>query len=711
MGPRIVLLAALALPAAGAAAADAPGAPGAKTVWAPADKQGFGTATGVRSKVWFTLQGGALSEVYYPTLGTPNVRDLELVVSDGRTFTDRERSATRNRVELLRGRGLTYRQVNTATSGRYRIVKTYVTDPRRDTVLVSVRFRSLTGRPYRVYVLHDPALSNDGDDDTGAAAGRTLVASDGTSAAALRAAPGFRRRSSGYLGASDGWTDLRADHRMDWSYARAAQPGNVVQTARTALDGVRHTRLRLALGFGGTGAAARAAAAGSLRQGYAPTARHYAAGWRAYLRRLRRPPRSVRGLRRTYAASVMLLAAHEDKTFRGASIASPTMPWVWGANTIEHPSGPYHLVWARDLYQVATAQLAAGDRAAARRLLGFLFERQQKTDGSFPQNSEVTGAEHWTSLQLDEVSFPIVLAWQLRRFDAGAWRRHVKPAADFILANGPQTPQERWENQSGYSPATIAAEIAALVCASDIARRNGDTAAATRYAATADDWRSRVDSWTVTTNGPLADHPYYLRLTKDGNPNAGTTYDIGDSGPSSVDQRRVVDPSFLELVRLGVKRATDPNVVRTLPVVDRELKVSTPHGPFWHRFSFDGYGETRSGEPWEIGTPDTFRTLGRAWPIFAGERGEYALADGRPAARYLRAMAGAANQGSLIPEQVWDGRPPTGRPGFRLGEGTFSATPLAWSHAQFVRLAWSIDAGRPVETPSVVACRYVRRCR
>jgi glucoamylase len=104
MGARIGLLAALAtlaLPAAGAA--DAPGAPGAKTVWAPADKQGFGTATGVRSKVWFTLQGGALSEVYYPTLGTPSVRDLELVVSDGRTFTDRERSATRKRVELLRG--------------------------------------------------------------------------------------------------------------------------------------------------------------------------------------------------------------------------------------------------------------------------------------------------------------------------------------------------------------------------------------------------------------------------------------------------------------------------------------------------------------------------------------------------------------------------------------------------------------------------------
>ena len=159
-------------------------------------------------------------------------------------------------------------------------------------------------------------------------------------------------------------------------------------------------------------------------------------------------------------------------------------------------------------------------------------------------------------------------------------------------------------------------------------------------------------------------------------------------------------------MRLGVKRSTTRRCCNTLQVVDEQLGVDTPNGTFWHRFNFDGYGETATGGPWDITEPDTFTTFGRIWPIFAGERGEYELLAGRPAADQLAAMAGAANEGWMIPEQVWDENPPSGQPGFPRGEGTFSATPLAWSHAQFVRLAWSIEAGRPVEQPSIVACRY-----
>jgi glucoamylase len=267
-----------------------------------------------------------------------------------------------------------------------------------------------------------------------------------------------------------------------------------------------------------------------------------------------------------------------------------------------------------------TALLAAGDRAGADRALTYLFNEQQKQDGSFPQNSHVDGTQRWENVQLDEVAFPIVLAWQLGRNDGDTYFNHVKKAADYIVANGPDTPQERWENQGGWSPATIAAEIAGLVCAADIAKTNGDQASAKRYLSTADNWQQNVEEWTVTTNGPLADHPYYLRITKDGNPNAPTTYSIGDSGPSAIDQRLVVDTSYLELVRLGVKAADDPNIVQTLGVVDskaivgpfstppyepqkRGLRVDTPNGTFWHRFNFDGYGETRDGGPWDIGYP------------------------------------------------------------------------------------------------------------
>ena len=220
------------MPAAAGAApsSTAPGAPGAKAFWTPANKQGFGTSTTTQSKLWHTLQGGELTEVYYPDLGTPALRDLQLIVTDGRTFTDRETDATNQHVELVDKRSLTYRQINTAKSGRYRIIKTYVTDPARNALLVDVRFQSLTGRPYQVYAYVDPSLSNDGNDDSGTTSHGALLTQDAAAGSALVAEPSFGRTSTGYLDASDGWVDLRDDHRMDWQY-RSSPNGNVVQTA------------------------------------------------------------------------------------------------------------------------------------------------------------------------------------------------------------------------------------------------------------------------------------------------------------------------------------------------------------------------------------------------------------------------------------------------------------------------------------------------
>jgi glucoamylase len=695
--PLLVLL--LAVPGT-AVAEPAPGGPGEKAVWTEADKDGFGTSHTLASKVWHTLDDGRMTEVYYPDLGTPAVRDLQLVVSDGYSFSEREQDATRQRVRLLDAKSLTYQQVNTDRDGLYRITKTYTTDPARSTVLIRVSFKALTHRRLRVYVLHDPALSNNGDDDSAAGARGGLAAWDAEAAAALLSSKGFRSTSNGFFGTESADVGRRYD---------SAGPGNVVQSGRLPLDGRRHRRLTLALGFGANTDAALDTARASLKRGFSDADHAYRHGWHRYLGSLRDRPRSAAAHGPAYWVSLMVLAASEDKAHRGAGVASPSMPWAWGLLTIDDPSDAYHLVWSRDLYQVGTALLAAGDRPGAERALTFLFEEQQKPDGSFPQNSLVDGTPRWTNLQLDEVALPLVLAWQLHRFDASTYAQHVKPAADFIVANGPVTPQERWENQEGYSPATIAAEIAGLVSAADIARRNGDAASAAGWEAVADDWQSKVDAWTATSNGPYSPRPYYLRLTKDGNPQAGTTYSIGDGGPAAADQRSVVDPSYLELVRLGVKRFDDPTVLNTVAVVDQQLGVDTPNGRFWHRFSFDGYGERRDGGPWDISDPETFETLGRIWPIFAGERGEYELLAGRSAEEQLAAMAASANEGWMMPEQVWDENPPSGQPGFPRGEGTFSATPLAWSHAQFVRLALSIDVGRPVEQPAIVARRYDSR--
>ena len=191
--------------------------------------------------------------------------------------------------------------------------------------------------------------------------------------------------------------------------------------------------------------------------------------------------------------AAMVLKGLEDKTFRGASIASPSTPWGGGPNANEPTVSGYHGVWARDLYHVATAFDAMGDRATANRLLDYLFRVQQKRDGSFPQNSWVDGRPIGNGLQMDQVGLPLVLAYQLGRTDRETWRKHIKPAADFILRRGPRTDQDRWEEKPGYSPSTIAAQIAGLVCAAEIARINGDRSSANAYLETADKWAENVE--------------------------------------------------------------------------------------------------------------------------------------------------------------------------------------------------------------------------
>ncbi|MGH1565227.1 glycoside hydrolase family 15 protein [Mumia sp. DW29H23] len=707
-----------AVPAAAAPGDPAPDGPGRKSTWTEADKTGFGTARSRRSNVWFTLQRGRVSEVFYPDLSTPSVRSLELIVTDGATFTDRESVRMRPSTARPDARSLRFEQVG-GRAGRYRLTKQIATDPRRDSLVLRVRLRSLDGRRYKLFVRYDPALTNNGMDDRAWTAGRTLVASDGQVATTLRATPRFGARSNGFVGrASDGWRDLRTDHALDRRH-RSAGPGNVVQTARVSrVDGLRgRQRATITLGFGRRPAAARAAAAVSSRSGWASVQRRYDRGWHRYLASLRRVPRTAARVRREYLASALVLAAAEDKLNPGAVVASPSAPWVWGDEVpdLSSPSGAYHLVWSRDSYEFGSAMWAMGDRAAARRIVDWLFRVQQKPDGSFPQNSDVTGKPVWSELQLDEVALPIVLARLTGKTDAATYQG-VKRAADFLASfrdeetgrAAPYSPQERWENQSGYSPNSIAAQIAGLVCAADIARRNGDAASAARWLRLADSWAAQVKDWTVTTTGPLSTRPYFLRLTKNGQPDTASPYQMGDGGPVQIDQRRVVDPSFLALTRWGILPPDDPDVVSSLPVVDRELKVSTPNGPFWRRFSFDGYGETRDGGQWTITDPGTFTTLGRGWPILTGERGEQEVAAGRDASAYLATVAAAANSGDMISEQVWDGRPPTGRACCSAGEGTRAATPLVWSHGVLVRLAWSMQLGRPADQQAVVAQRYLR---
>ena len=427
----------------------------------------------------------------------------------------------------------------------------------------------------------------------------------------------------------------------------------------------------------------------------------YQHGWKRALGQLKPVPAGLSDtLARQYLASVMTIKAHEDKTQRGAFIASLTFPWGQAVDATGNGGGGngYHFVWARDEYQQVSSLLAAGDTAAAQRAVNWLFTKQQLPDGHFPQNSTVDGTPDQTNVQLDETAFPIILAWQISQFDPAFYSAHIAKAADYLVANGPVTPQERWEETGGYSPSTIADEIAGLTAAAAIASKVGDAAGAAIYQATADSWQRQIESWTYTTTGNLSDGKYYVRITTNGNPDDGATRNWAN-GAGVHPENAIVDAGFLELTRLGVKAPNDPYVAHSLAAVDESIKVATPSGDTWKRYTFDGYGETAEGAPW------TGVGIGRPWPLLSGERGEYVLANGGNALPYLQTMANTANSGYMIPEQIWDQADPTSF-NHVFGKGTGSAAPLAWATAQFVRLAQGISGGKPVETPSVVADRY-----
>jgi glucan 1,4-alpha-glucosidase len=729
----------------------APDAPGALSHFDLARKDCLGTARNSTSKVWYTVADGVLSDVYYPTIDNTNVETLQYVVTDGSTFTDLQTRDTTYAVRALpASAGMACEVTATAKSGAYAIRTDYVTDPSRDTLLMQVTFLPRRSG-LKLYVRFDPTVNGNGGGgpgnggaDSATIDGSTghpvLVASDPVTAtnaanrdyaqpvyAALDGA--FGATASGFAGtASDGLVELDTAHALTPAY-RDASGGNVVQTAEVQLG--RSGSTVLALGFGASQQDAVSQAEGSLRTGFAPTFAQYALGWLAYDATLT-PPRPDRfaglslGERRRltseYYASANVLKASEDKTFPGAIVASLASPWGQAVSAGDPNNtyfGSYREVFARDLYEAWTGLMADGDRATARDATLFLFDRQQLPDGSMPRNSLVNGrtAPDSFNTQLDEVAYPILMADQLGLTDASLYTDHIVPAANFLVSHGPSFGPERWEEQSGYSPSTIAAEIAGLAAAADLARANGDAPSANLWLGVADDWQRQIKAWTVTTNGPLASHPYFIRLSKTGDPIAAIAYNLGNGGPT-LDQRAVMDAGFLELVRLGELPASDPDVLQTLPVLDATIEAQTASGPGWHRYNGDGYGDGASdGHPWAPSDKGT----GHLWPVLSAERGEQQLAtgDAAGAAALLDGMARFASGVGLIPEQAWElpdlaaspfgTAPETASIGFANGGPAGSAAPLTWSAGAFVRLTGDLAAGRNVVLPSVTFSRYVAR--
>ncbi|MEZ5306651.1 MAG: glycoside hydrolase family 15 protein [Pyrinomonadaceae bacterium] len=703
---------------------DAPSGPGIDAQWASAGKQGVGTSESLASKVWYTIEGGALTDIYYPNVTVNNVSQMYFVVEDtslGTITTERDETVANSVRAGIDDDGkpivnsLAFTQINAAKDGAWTIEKRYVTDANQNTVLFLVDFKPKK-EGLKLYLFFDPSIANSGMGDTGWNSANGFAAADGDVVSYLGCGGcSFEDRTNGFLGVNDGLSQLRKGGVTE-RYSRAAN-GNIVQFARIVTDGrVVAKRFEIALGFGSNEAEAKKAATETIAKGFEAISDNYLSGWKRYLASI---PSVDAEFLDQYRMAAMTLKAHEDKTFRGANIASLTVPWGGAANANENNVGGYHLVWSRDLYQVFTAYLALGDREAATRALEFLLKVQQKPDGSFPQNSWLDGKPFWGSLQLDEVAYPLIMAHKIGMDDSETYKKHLRPAANFIVENGPMTPQERWEEESGYSPSTIAAEIAGLVCAAEIAEKNGDGAAARKFRSTADFWNRNLERWTATSVGPFGNGNYYLRITSEGHPNERNPIEL-NNGAGVFPEDQVVDAGFLELVRLGIRRADDPLILKSLKVIDEKIRVNTPNGESFYRYNGDGYGEMDDGRRWNWDGKYTGK--GRLWALLAGERGQFELersllggdgADGHRASAKarLRAMKAFANDGLMIPEQIWDREavpenPSIFSPRLSFGEGTGSATPLAWSMAQFIRLATNLKAGKNLDKPEIVSKRY-----
>jgi glucoamylase len=768
----ILVCGALQLQAASAAPVPsgtaASGGPGAASYFDLARKDCLGTADNTGSKVWYTVADGVLSDVYEPTIDNTNVETLQYVVTDGSTFTDLQ---TRDMTYTVQAdpTGMECTITSTDAKHGFELVTTYVTDPQRDTVLMNTRIEPTKGSTanvggLQVYARLDAHVNGDGGGGTQNAGGNTGVvdartgvpvvySTNTTTEAANRtyAVPTYMamtatsagQASVGYEGtASDGLTQLDDAHAL--TPTTSAADGHIVATENVTPRRGAGDEFTLALGFGRSQQQAVSTAAASLHAPFPLTAWAYTNTWNAYDRALNRPPRSVPGqsertIRKTYYLDANVLKASEDKTFPGAVAASLASPWGQAINAGDDVNGEpvyfgsYREIFARDSYEAFTGFLADGDLATARAQVKFLLDDQQLPTGEIPRNSLPNGkaAPDTGGDQLDETADPILMAYLSGLGgDDTLWTEHIKPAADFLVAHGPSFGVERWEEQSGYSPSTIAAEIAGLTAAAAIADEHHDTADAAVYQATADDFQRNVESWTVTSTGPDSASPYFLRLSKTGDPNAATSYNLSNGGPTAA-QDTVIDGGFQELVRLGELSASAPVVKNSLSVLDNAISVKTPSGTGYYRYgtnaadgSADGYGDCYQpsqtscatvGEPW----PTTDVGTGHLWPVLSGERGESAIAEGDPseASAMLSFMINSASGEGLVPEQVWEdpdvaaspygSDPTTASIGFTDGQAAGSASPLTWAQAQELRLIVDLGTGRDTDTPAITTARYV----
>src|ERR1700677_366831 len=681
-------------------------------------KSMVGTAVNsAASAVYFTGYRGDVSEIYYPTVDTLATANMEFLVGDtARTFLDEEKNqswtVTRPGFGVKRG------QAQDRNPGHnWQVTKTIFSDPSNNTLIQQTTFKALSGKTvgdFNLYVLYKPYLKNAAminSAKTVSSGGQTyLVASsnDGSEFSALGASLGWTVEnavtmiSNGYSGVNDGWQDLNMNNpspfTMRWAYSSAPN-GNVAQMGwlNTAGNTATSVAFNVVVGFGSTQAAAIAAASNTLGEDLAAQQSLYDNAWHGYAAGLSSQNGAADD---QYYLSAMTLKTMQDKS-NGAMIAGIGTPWGYASGD---DNLGYHLVWSRDMFKFANALITAGDTASAASAVKWLFTTDiEPGAGRFPQNAFVTGAPYRDVVQMDEQAMPMILAYRLGPTVYDPLWPQIKQIANYIIGNGPWTQEERWEETPGYSPSTIAAEIAGLVDAAQIALENGDADDAGTWLNAADYWQQNVTGWTYTTQGCPNINAYcnntstYIRINTSparggplpggwnptANPNPNMVININNNGGPhrAID---IVDGGFLELVRMGVKPPNDPTIAVSLATYDN--------------------------------------VSGRLWPIFDAERGNYAIAasgSGSAGAPYLSTLKALSTSQGFISEQVFS--PPVtlpgdiddssgwvvaDPPGQTPGSITGSMEPLNWAQGEYINLLADIAAGKVLDIPQAVCSRY-----
>jgi glucoamylase len=697
----------------------APGWPGIPARWTSSVKAGVGTAAGRESHVWFTVSHGIVDEVYYPRVDRACTRDLGFIVTDGERFFSEEKRDTHTKTALVAHGVPAYLIQTIDRERRYRIEKEILTDPHRDVVLQRIRFVALGGTlsDFHLYVLLAPHLANRGSGNTawvGEYKGTPmLLAERAGSALALASSVPWLARSAGFVGHSDGWRDLVAHRRLTHTYTRA-ENGNVALTGELDL-GASSGVFVLALAFGPSATEAGQHAALSLMDDFDATKAEYIGAWKSWHQSLACVGSATLRRRALCDLSAAVLRIHESKQVEGGVIASLSIPW--GFSKGDDDLGGYHLIWPRDLVETGSAFVAIRARHEARRVLRYLRATQER-DGHWTQNMWLDGTSYWQGIQMDETALPILLVdlaareGILNTHERDAYWPMVRKAAAFLVGNGPVSPQDRWEEDPGYAPFTIAVEIAALLAAAELADCLGEPTAAAYLRETADAWNAGIERWLYITGSELALQygvdGYYVRVAEPDRADAASPRDgfvpIKNRPPdqSTVRASSMVSLDAFAFVRFGLRAADDPRIVNTVKVIDATLRVDTPRGPAWHRYQGDGYGEHADGGPFD-GTG-----IGRAWPLLTGERAHYELAAGRreEAEQLAQTLEGFAGESGLLPEQVWD---TTDIPERELyfGRASGSARPLVWAHAEYLKLCRSLRDGRIFDRPPQTVQRYL----